>query len=135
MNQSDVRAFAQSVALYAMYLLRGYEANMRYPDKMPALQEQVGHIGVADRIASLAAVTVDYMQGEGAALVDSKYQGMDFPGVFEYEVMEALGSWLADESTCTDAEYRAGLARQFTIFMDGCPTPGASPSTTEGQCQ
>jgi hypothetical protein len=61
------------------------------------------------------------MRGEGAELVEREYQSMDYPGVFEHEVREALGVWLADYSTCTDAEFRAEVARQFATFMRGCP--------------
>lgn len=73
-------------------------------------------------------VTEEYMRGEGAELVERQYQGMENPGVFEYEVMEALGVWVADHSTCTDTEFRRELARKFAMFMQVCSRQGGTTS-------
>lgn len=59
-----------------------------------------GHIGVTYRIAHLAQVIERYV----LTLAPENY-----PGVFEYEIVEEIGGWWYDNSMCTDGEFMAEL--------------------------
>lgn len=112
MNQSRSIEAAHALAMHAMYIMNGYSEAASGGRDASVLQEQVGHIGVADTIASLAAVVGDYLASPEVTAL-----GGHQPGVFEYEILEPLGKWLHGNSKCTAHEFRAELNRCFRAWM------------------
>lgn len=70
------------MAVHAMYIMNGYGEVAAGGSEASELQEQVGHIGVADAIASVAAVVGEYLAAQ-----DISALGEHHPGVFEYEIL------------------------------------------------
>jgi hypothetical protein len=120
-------AFARELARFAMYLLKGYDELCRTRTSLPKLQEREGHIGVATTLAEMAAVVSDYLASKAARKL-----GDDYPGVFEYEVLEPMGAWFADHSQCSRADFCLELDRQFRRFMRAGKSQLAIPMITGG---
>lgn len=112
MNQIRNLDAAHALAIYAMYIMNGYNEAAADGSDPSELQEQVGHIGVADAITRLAGIVGEYL-----ASPYIKALGEHHPGVFEYEILEPLGKWLHGNSKCTSEEFRAELDRRFRAWM------------------
>lgn len=124
MTQHAPKAVAHSVALIAMYLMNGYEAEARIMSSSK-LQEMSGHLGVADELACVAAAIHDHLESPEAQAL-----GTEYPGVLEYEVIEPIGQWLHANSICTVDEARTEFARRFEAWMKEEPA-AALPSVLE----
>lgn len=114
MNQEDTKAATHSIALIAMYLMNGYEAEAR-GSSSSQLQELSGHLAVADEIARIAQEIHDVLETEALPV------GGEYPGVLEYEVIEPLGKWLHANSMCTLDQARSEFASRFEAWMKGEP--------------
>lgn len=110
MNQDDAKATTHSVAMIAMYMMNGYEAEARKLNGSE-LQDLSGHLAVADEIARIAGAIHADLETEALPV------GGEYPGVLEYEVIEPLGQWLHSHSMCTIDEARAEFARRFLAWM------------------
>ncbi len=88
----------------AIYLHIGADQT-RGAGKWPNVDRLGGHIGVMAWIASFAPI------------VDAFYDcdKREYPGVAHYEVTEAMGSWLYQNSEATPAEFEVELTR----FVNG----------------
>lgn len=114
MNQQEAKAATHSVALIAMYLMNGYEAEARGSNSSQ-LQELSGHLAVADEIARVAQEIHEVLETEALPVGDG------YPGVLEYEVIEPLGKWLHANSMCTLDQARSEFASRFEAWMKGEP--------------
>lgn len=112
MNQIRHNVAAHAVAMYAIYLMNGYQEACAAAGNASELQEQRGQLGLAQALANLAAIVDNYL---GSA--DVKALGDGHPGVFEYEILEPLGKWLHAHSTCSPANFKAELDRRFRAWM------------------
>lgn len=110
MNQDDANATTHSVAMIAMYMMNGYEAEGRKLNSSE-LQDLSGHLAVADEIARIAAAIHADLEAEALPV------GGEYPGVLEYEVIEPLGAWLHANSMCSIEEARGEFARRFVAWM------------------
>ena len=114
MNDEQAKAARHSIALIAMYLMNGYEAEARASNSSQ-LQEVAGHLAVADEIARIAAEIHEQLETEALAV------GGEYPGVLEYDVIEPLGKWLHANSMCTLDQARDEFARRFEAWMKDEP--------------
>jgi hypothetical protein len=114
MNQDEAKATTHSVAMIAMYLMNGYEAEARALNGSE-LQDLSGHLAVADEIARISAAIHEMLETEALPV------GGQYPGVLEYEVIEPLGKWLHAHSMCTIEEGVAEFARRFEAWMKNEP--------------
>jgi hypothetical protein len=74
------------------------------------LRADGGHIGMVEDLISYAKQVSAYLR--------TKPDGQEFPGVFEYEVTESLGSWLADNwETADPNSFNTELEAQATAFF------------------
>lgn len=110
MNQVDAKATTHSVAMIAMYLMNGYEAEARALNGSE-LQELSGHLAVADEIARISAAIHEQLETEALPV------GLEYPGVLEYEVIEPLGKWLHANSMCSIEQAGAEFARRFEAWV------------------
>lgn len=102
----------QDVAIQLVYLVDGaqqqvdahFKANRRVANQPDhALVAAGGHIGMVSDLLPYANTVACWIKAKGA---------QDFPGVFEYEVTESMGHWLADAAeseTLTNAAFSAQL--------------------------
>lgn len=111
MTQDQTEATIHSVALIAMYLMIGYEAEDRRLNGSE-LQDMSGHLGVADELSRIASTLHEHLQSPEAQAL-----GHDYPGVLEYEVIEPLGQWLHANSMCTIEQARDEFARRFDAWL------------------
>jgi hypothetical protein len=114
MNQEHTKAATHSVALIAMYLMNGYEAEAR-ASSGSQLQELSGHLAVADEFARIASAIHEHLETEALPV------GIEYPGVLEYEVVEPLGKWLHANSMCTPEQACAEFARRFQAWLEDEP--------------
>lgn len=112
--KEQTKASTHSVALIAMYLMNGYEAEAR-ASASSQLQELSGHLGVAEEIARIAAEIHEHLETEALPV------GVEYPGVLEYDVVEPLGKWLHANSMCTLEQARAEFARRFEAWVKDEP--------------
>ena len=102
----------QDVAIQLVYLVDGaqqqvdahFRANRRVANQPDhALVAAGGHIGMVSDLLPYAVVVSNWLEAKGP---------QNFPGVFEYEVTESMGHWLADAAqneTLTSAAFAAQL--------------------------
>lgn len=110
--------YTTAVAVQAMYLMAGANAEMR--DRDIDLSDVGGHIGFADdKVAYYAKMIVDFLEAPNR-------KDLDFPGVFEYEVTEGLGRWLAGNFHCVPVQFERKLEHEFTKFIMGKDDPPAA---------
>ena len=113
--------YGRTVATQLVYLVTGIDTVLQThrvrvrltgEDEDHPITAGSGHIGMVDDMYPYAEAVVAY--------IDSRMD-QDFPGVFEYEVTETLGTWLAnnwtDEEPPTLASFNAELERQGDAFF------------------
>ena len=101
------------VAIQLTYLVAGAETKMKLfnvterligRNNAHALTDGHGHVGMVNDLLPYAELV--------AAYIAIRVGKQDFPGVFEYEVTEELGEWLAnaaEASALTEATFKAQL--------------------------
>lgn len=97
-----------NIAVQSQYLTAGH--GTIYSE----LQEKQGHVAVAQRIAELAVIVHDMLRSKDVVDV---IMDVGFPGVFEYEIAEPMGTWFANHSLCTDDQFRAELQKRVTEWL------------------
>ena len=105
MNHDDAKATIHSVAMIAMYIMNGYEAEARALNGSE-LQDLSGHLAVADEIARIAAAIHADLETEAVPV------GNGYPGVLEYEVIEPLGKGMV----LTTLRYDSTVRQPDTVF-------------------
>ena len=112
----------EEAAIHLVYLVAGVDKvllahrikeRLTGEDEEPAIIISVGHIGMVNDL---------YVYAEAVATYLMRRAGADYPGVFEYEVTESLGEWLAknwtDEEPPMLESFTAELKRQGDAFFD-----------------
>lgn len=103
-------------AMQLVYLVAGAETVMdlyrvtqrlKGTDSGHPLTEGGGHIGMVDELMPFAELVDQHLESLST---------QDFPGVFEYEVTEMLGAWLARYAE-QQAPGTASLMDAFTVEM------------------
>ena len=107
------------------FLVEGSETKVLDKLKTVTFDANNGAIGVMSVFAHYAECVAGFIEKQTA----------DFPGVFEYEVVPALGIWAAEQQLPGIVEFRSELARRFTEWIvDGNGYyDQARAAATEGQ--
>lgn len=104
--------YARAVAMLSMHMLDGYrEEGVKDPSRCSEMQAQGGWISVTQRLAELAMQFQDWI----ATWIGD---GRDYPGVFEYEVVESMGRWFYSHSMCMADEFMAEARKQTEAFFN-----------------
>lgn len=107
------RETALDIAVQAQYLLNGYTESARTLGPS-TLQELVGHISVTQRLAELAVIVHEVLQ---LPPLHDPVEIVEYPGMFEYEITEAMGSWFRTHCHCTDDQFREHLNAMVKEWM------------------
>ncbi len=91
----------------AVYLFIGLDDARRRTVQQDWPDNREGFMGVVQELDTLAA-RLDIWYEENTTLVE------EYPGVFDYEVVEHLGEWLYEHMP-TDAEAFLGEAKRFVL--------------------
>lgn len=104
----------------AIFLFIGLDAERRNQPKAtwPDTTPDEGFLGLVERIDSFAAIVDSFL---------GKADGIDFPGVFHYDVTESLGAWLFSHIDASPEECLAEVAR----FVNAWKLP--PPELTTGE--
>lgn len=91
-----MKIIKSDAAIQLVYLVAGVETKLRLfevterlktSDEVHLLVDGCGHTGMVADMLPYAVIVADWLETQAA---------QTFPGVFEYEVTEELGEWIAD---------------------------------------
>ena len=105
-----------NIALQAIYIANAYNVHAASHNELPEHQEQLGHIETMHRIVGLGEIVHNIE--ELPAMKEINEQAA-WPGVYEYEVVEPMGRWFAENSMCDDAEFEAELRKRTNAWFKG----------------
>ena len=98
--------------VHAMFVWQGFITNgsdhLDWNDEDSDRYE--GEIGAAMWVAEVVDILADALD-----VFWSTHPGVDFPGVFDYEVSEALGTWLRRKPACVDDGRKVRLKARALI--------------------
>ena len=107
------------VAIQLVYLVAGVEGKTRLHRVTERLKgtnedhpitEEGGHTGMVSDLIPYAKQVSAYLAAEA--------EKQDFPGVFEYEVTESLGAWLAENwESAGPTSFQNELEAQSDVFF------------------
>jgi len=107
------------LAVQLVYLVAGIEQGLKKheitnlmlgSDAPHPLVADSGHIGMVMNQVFKAELITRYIAG--------RYRGWQFPGVFEYEVTEPLGVWIAENPEASIADFTAQLESSSRAFFN-----------------
>lgn len=95
-----------SVATTAIFLFHGFNTE-RGTKPWPDMDNFNGFIGLLDHM-ELMALEVERLWG-------NEHAGLDYPGVYDYEITQALGAWLYRNPDAGVYEFNQEQRRLFNL--------------------
>lgn len=94
--------------MFMGFLVEGSETKVLDKIKIATLEANNGAMGVMSIFAHYAECIAEFVER----------QTVDFPGVFEYEVVPALGVWAAEQQLPGIDMFRHELVRRFADWIE-----------------